>query len=745
MFVLSLTLFLSFFSQLINADEIKIDDYVVLTIATEKTDGFNQLEETLKHFNYNYKVLGLNEDWEGGDMATGQGGGQKINILKKELSKINKKNEKTVVLFVDGYDVVFVDEPIVVINKFKSFKKNVVFSAEKFCWPDRAVDTEYPAVANVEIDSPFLNSGAFIGYAKELLAIMPEEDLDNTFDDQRYYTMQFLNEPLRTTLNWGLDTTSLIFQNLNGDVQNIKLLIDEDQTSVQNTLHYTEPSIIHGNGPTKLELNHIGNYVGGKWSMSNPCPGCVTNEPELKDEELPHITIGVFVTQATPFMEEFFKNLYNLDYPKDKITLFIYNSMDYHMKLIEDYLTLYHEKYSVIKFMKVEVDMGEATAKAKAFDECVTNKGDCEYYFYINSIVHLENNQTIKHLLKTKKNFIAPVVTRPQQNWSNFWGSISENGYYQRSEDYLQIINGDRTGVWNVPFVNEVYLIKWSLMKRISEEKDYMNAEGIMSSFKADDLTNDDIDPDMTLCKYLREHGHFMNVINEIYIGFLVNPETYNISRTRPEMYEIFTNPILWQRRYIHKDYPKNFDKPINISQPCPDVYWFPVVSVEFTESLIDMAETLGEWSHGKHEDARLDGGYENVPTIDTHMKQLDWESHWLEFLRAYVAPVVMTVFTGYDGDKPRAIMNFIVRYKPTEQDRLRPHHDASTWTLNLSLNRKHLDFEGGGSSFGRFNCQVTETKQGWGLIHPGRLTHIHEGLPTTKGTRYIMVSFVDP
>jgi hypothetical protein len=29
-------------------------------------------------------------------------------------------------------------------------------------------------------------------------------------------------------------------------------------------------------------------------------------------------------------------------------------------------------------------------------------------------------------------------------------------------------------------------------------------------------------------------------------------------------------------------------------------------------------------------------------------------------------------------------------------------------------------------------------------LIHPGRLTHFHEGLATTQGTRYILISFVN-
>lgn len=53
--------------------------------------------------------------------------------------------------------------------------------------------------------------------------------------------------------------------------------------------------------------------------------------------------------------------------------------------------------------------------------------------------------------------------------------------------------------------------------------------------------------------------------------------------------------------------------------------------------------------------------------------------------------------------------------------------------------------FQGGGCRFLRYDCIVSSPRKGWGLLHPGRLTHYHEGLPTTRGTRYIMVSFVDP
>ena len=38
--------------------------------------------------------------------------------------------------------------------------------------------------------------------------------------------------------------------------------------------------------------------------------------------------------------------------------------------------------------------------------------------------------------------------------------------------------------------------------------------------------------------------------------------------------------------------------------------------------------------------------------------------------------------------------MNFVVKYTPTGQYYLRPHHDASTFTINIALNRRGVDYE---------------------------------------------------
>lgn len=36
----------------------------------------------------------------------------------------------------------------------------------------------------------------------------------------------------------------------------------------------------------------------------------------------------------------------------------------------------------------------------------------------------------------------------------------------------------------------------------------------------------------------------------------------------------------------------------------------------------------------------------------------------------------------------------FVVRYRPDEQPSLVPHHDASTFTINIALNRVGIDYE---------------------------------------------------
>ena len=66
-------------------------------------------------------------------------------------------------------------------------------------------------------------------------------------------------------------------------------------------------------------------------------------------------------------------------------------------------------------------------------------------------------------------------------------------------------------------------------------------------------------------------------------------------------------------------------------------------------------------------------------------------------------------------------------------------------YTVSIALNSAGIDYQGGGFRFIRRDCAVRNVGKGWALLHPGQMTHLHEGLPVVNGSQYVLVSYVDP
>uniref|UniRef100_A0A8C2ZPQ8 procollagen-lysine 5-dioxygenase n=1 Tax=Cyclopterus lumpus TaxID=8103 RepID=A0A8C2ZPQ8_CYCLU len=625
-----------------------------------------------------------------------------------------------VVLFVDSYDVIFASGPEELLSKFSRLGHRVVFSAEGFCWPDQRLASRYPEVHS---GKRYLNSGGFIGFASDLSSMVQQWKYKDNDDDQLFYTKIYLDKKQRAKFNMTLDHRSRIFQNLNGAVEEVVLKFERSKVRARNVAYDTLPVIIHGNGPTKLQLNYLGNYVPSAWTFEDGCGVCDDHLVNV----MPLVYLAVFIEHATPFMEEFLDRLTTLNYPPAKIRLFIHNNVVYHEHHIQRFWERHRALFPDALLVGPEENLQENKARAMAVGACKKDP-ECDYYFSIDSDVALTNPDTLRILIEENKSVIAPMLSKHGKLWSNFWGALSPEGFYSRSEDYIEIVQAKRMGLWNVPYITQAYLIKGSVLRsKLSQVSLYVE-EGM--------------DPDMVFCRSIRDQGVFMFVSNRDEFGRLVASSNFNTSRLHPDMWQIFDNPVDWKEKYISENYSKIFED--EKSFPCPDVYWFPAFSEKMCDHLVETMEHNGQWSGGAHKDERLAGGYENVPTVDIHMNQIEFEKEWLKFLKEYIAPVTEKLYPGY-YPKAQAIMNFVVRYRPDEQPSLRPHHDSSTFTINVALNSKDVDYEGGGCRFLRYDCQVESPRKGWSFMHPGRLTHYHEGLPTTRGTRYIMVSFVDP
>uniref|UniRef100_A0A8D0DWG2 procollagen-lysine 5-dioxygenase n=1 Tax=Salvator merianae TaxID=96440 RepID=A0A8D0DWG2_SALMN len=695
-----------------------LDKLLVFTVATKETDGYHRFMESAKYYNYTVKVLGRGEEWKGGDILNSIGGGQKVRLLKSALQEYADQKD-LVVMYVDCYDVIFAGGPEELLKKFQQANHKVVFAADGLIWPDKRLSDKYPIVRS---GKRFLNAGGLIGYSPSVYSIVQQWDLQDNDDDQLFYTKIYIDQLKR--------------------VYEVLLKFEDGRVRARNSVYDTLPITLHGNGPTKLTLNYFGNYIPNGWTRETGCGTCNTNVLDLtKFKEYPTVTIAVFIEQPTPFLPKVLDRLLSLDYPKEEISVFIHNNEVYHERHIKRFWEKAKNMIRTIKIVGPEENLSQADARNMGMDICRQND-ECDYYFSIDADVVLTNPKILRLLIEQNRKIIAPLVMRHGKLWSNFWGALSADGYYARSEDYVDIVQGKR----NVPYAPECLLC----MHRCKQKR-------LKYSFCSHIVH---IDPGMELnfncyCEFLYTvtnflflfggvyKGVFMYLTNRHEFGRLLSTANYNISHYNNDLWQIFENPVDWKETYINPNYSKIFTEKI-VEQPCPDVFWFPIFSETACDELVQEMENYGQWSGGKHHDSRISGGYENVPTDDIHMKQIGLENVWLHFIREFIAPVTLKVFAGY-YTKGHALLNFVVKYTTERQRSLRPHHDSSTFTINIALNKIGEDFQGGGCKFLRYNCSIESPRKGWSFMHPGRLTHLHEGLPVLNGTRYIAVSFIDP
>ena len=198
--------------------------------------------------------IGKNVEWRGGTMQ-GPGGGQKVNLMKKYLSSID---EDTIVMFIDGYDTFISSNKETILERYLGFNKDIVFSAEKVCWPDKSLESLHPSS---HTQYKYLNSGTYIGTVKALKTLFaaPIEDHE---DDQLYMQKAFL----RNQKNIALDVESYIFFCLAAAEKDIKI----SKNSIINSATNCTTCVIHGNGgeATKECFENLYN----KWTGIKPVP-----------------------------------------------------------------------------------------------------------------------------------------------------------------------------------------------------------------------------------------------------------------------------------------------------------------------------------------------------------------------------------------------------------------------------------------------------------------------------------------
>jgi hypothetical protein len=449
------------------------------------------------------------------------------------------------------------------------------------------------------------------------------------------------------------------------------------------------------------------------------------------------IFIALFFTESNSTTELFINKVLSLNYLKDNIVLYIFNNDNNDLSQFKDA----NYKNIIIN----DESSNNIFARRDALKEFT--KHECDYYLTIDPHHIVMHENMIQNLIDADKDVIGPLIVKSNSVFSNFWGALDDNGYYKRSDNYVDIVSYKTKGSWECPHIYGTYMIKSDVVPKVVHfySKKSVNDKGD--------------DPDMHFFYNLRETPIKSYINNEQKYGYMIDLKKSYKGKIHSELFMLFDNRELWEDIYLHPEFLKYVRKQIKLPdtwkreennetltvtevEECRFLFEFPLFSKRFCKELIEEMEHFGNWSAGKDnkKDKRLTGGYENVPTQDIHLNQIGFEKHWINILKTYVSPVMNKCYDNI-GFKNLNIA-FVVKYDMKGQSKLKRHHDASKITTLIALNECGKDFEGGGTRFPRWNYDSVDQKVGWCTLHPGRLTHYHEGLPITSGERYIFVSF---
>ena len=652
------------------------------SIATDRNECCIRYSDSCEKYGFNPYIMGIGKKWSGGNMAKGPGGGQKVNLLREFIST---SLDDQLIVFTDNYDVIANDHVSVLVEKYRRYYDGkIVFAGETSCWPIESMASEYPKTDD-ETACRFLNSGLFMGYVRDVKQLV-DSPIANNEDDQLYYTKKFLSNSDKIVI----DYKSRLFLCLNGIVSDIE--IDKSKSCIR--YKNERPVFVHGNGPESIKV-FLNNIVTNYCMNYNSTYGYL-NKPDITNKRI------LYVVHETFFLDDggHATRLLDQNYPKELIDLLIvYTTSEF--SAVFDSVNKDNEYRSFTR----------CKASDDVWNQILTFSCglECDLVYYQDSKANIINPRMLTRLVSQKKNAVAPLLCEEGTAYANFWGDVDTKGFYKRSSNYFSIRNRQELGCWNVPYISHAIL----LSKRLLTEKTIKQNEQSYS------------DQDMVICNNIRSNFNFM---------YVVNTEVWGRLDKEVRLDTICDDPSAWEVKYLAKA-TDNWDHE-NLGN---NIHKLSMFNETFCNEIISLAEEKASWSQGgeKYYDKRI-GSYENHPTQDIQLYELNLDKMWDKIIELYIAPFIQEQ---YSYDTKDVNLAFVVKYSMEGQKELRQHHDSSTYTVNLCLNR---DFEGGGCCFVKTNQTVRNKDIGSVIIHPGRLTHCHKGLPITSGTRYIMVSFVN-
>lgn len=320
---------------------------------------------------------------------------------------------------------------------------------------------------------------------------------------------------------------------------------------------------------------------------------------------------------------------------------------------------------------------------------CIANDSQISHVLHLEENYLLTNNDTINHLLNQKFDIICPMLRCRNTQWSNFWGALNEDGFYARSRDYGDIIDGSYRDNFKVPYITGCHLTSYKVYQDL-----FINDWSHQTQ-------SSKLDHDMLWCKIVRDSQYEMTVNNELNYGYIVDPEHDEVMLDIEEI-----NNKMWKGIFMTEIvYKENFED--NINEIAPDVYYIGAFTEQFCNTIMN----------------RDTGELVNI--------------HWvMEYIyETYIASIIKYC---YDCDdelyNSMAIEHIVLKPDDPNFEQLPVYSRTTTINILIALND---NYEGGTINFPRHNYDLAGMAIGSLVVFPSKLTHPYKFLPVESGEQH--------
>lgn len=244
------------------------DELHAYTYSNKQHPGLTKLFESASHNHVPLKLIGIpSPDYEGPSLPFRSMMDKYIG-LKKELTS-HPIPPDDIVLFLDAFDTLFLADPNQIVKRFLAFNTPLVFGAERHCWPYNPLRDQYPKAPT---SHRFVNSGFYIGYAKDVLKMINTifsmefpTDIPSKYrnDDQLWLSLFYLKS--LSSGRVALDHNNYLVINTTSKMSPFELELTSQNPPLLVKETHNHPCVFHANGRNQACYTYVyGSLFSGR-------------------------------------------------------------------------------------------------------------------------------------------------------------------------------------------------------------------------------------------------------------------------------------------------------------------------------------------------------------------------------------------------------------------------------------------------------------------------------------------------